>query len=145
MHKTIATVVTMNNRTLMIPITINKVFVSLFPLSFVLLSLLSGFFPLSVFVLFFDSNCEEWEEKIKLGCTIHDMHHCNVFWRPNSWLVVSDVKSVNTSLATNRLLGQWCNVKWCMSWIVWVKSSSIALKLCKMQRKSTVLMLEWQI
>ena len=48
---------------------------------------------------------------------IHDMHHCNVFWRPSSWLVVSDVKSVNTSFATNRLLGPWCNAKWCISWI----------------------------
>ena len=48
---------------------------------------------------------------------IHDMHHCNVFWRPSSWLVESDVKSVNTSLATNRLLGPWCNVKRCISWI----------------------------
>ena len=28
-----------------------------------------------------------------------------------SWLVVSNVKSVNTSLATNRLLGSWCNLK----------------------------------
>ena len=45
------------------------------------------------------------------------MHHCKVFWRPSSWLVVSDVKLVNTSLATNRLLGPWCNVKWCISWI----------------------------
>ena len=51
-----------------------------------------------------------------LICT-HDMHHYNVFWRPNSWLVVSDVISVNTSLATNHLLGPWCNVKWCISWI----------------------------
>ena len=48
---------------------------------------------------------------------IHDMHHCNVFWRPSSWLVASDVKPVNTSFATKRLLGPWCNVKWCISWI----------------------------
>ena len=32
-------------------------------------------------------------------------------------MVVSDVKSVKTSLATNRLLVPWCNVKWCISWI----------------------------
>ena len=51
---------------------------------------------------------------------IHDMHHCKVFWRPSSWLVVSDVKSANTSLATNRLLDPWCNVKWCISWIAFL-------------------------
>ena len=49
--------------------------------------------------------------------SIHDMHHCNVFNGPNSWLAVSDVKSVNTSLATNQLLGPWCNIKrHCPKW-----------------------------
>ena len=41
----------------------------------------------------------------------------NVFWRSKSWLVVSDVKSVNTSLSSNQLLGAWCNIKRCIWWI----------------------------
>ena len=53
----------------------------------------------------------------KRYASIKDTHHCDVFWRLSSWLVVSNVKSVNTPLSTNRLLGPWCNVKWCISWI----------------------------
>ena len=43
--------------------------------------------------------------------SIHDMHYCNVFNRPNSWLVVSDVK-ISQSLATNQPLDPW---QWCIS------------------------------
>ena len=41
---------------------------------------------------------------------IHHMHLCNVFHGRNSWLVASDVLTDFTSLTTNQLLGQWCNV-----------------------------------
>ena len=60
---------------------------------------------------------------LRVDRCIYDMHYCNVFNGPNSWLVVSDVTSVNMSLATNQPLGPWCDVR--RHWMLHITNTTL--------------------